>query len=37
MDETEPIKRMRYFDRQFLRAADFQDEQKYHLRPPLAP
>lgn len=32
MDETEPIKRMHYFDRQFLRAADFQDEQKYHLR-----
>jgi hypothetical protein len=24
-------KRMRYFDRQFLRAKDFQDEQAYHL------
>jgi hypothetical protein len=27
----EPPKRMNYFDRQFLRAADFQVEQAYHL------
>ncbi|MCK5712331.1 MAG: hypothetical protein KAI25_06425, partial [Hyphomicrobiaceae bacterium] len=24
-------KRMNYFDRQFLRANDFQDEQEYHI------
>ena len=31
MPEDEFNKRMNYFDRQFLRAADFQVEQKYHL------
>jgi hypothetical protein len=31
MPDDEINKRMNYFDRQFLRAADFQVEQKYHL------
>ena len=31
MPDDEFNKRMNYFDRQFLRAADFQVEQKYHL------
>jgi hypothetical protein len=29
---TEPVKRLHYFDGQFLRAQDFTDEQTYHLR-----
>jgi hypothetical protein len=28
---TDPIKRLNYFDHQFLHAADFSDEQNYHL------
>jgi hypothetical protein len=28
---TDPIKRLNYFDHQFLHAADFADEQNYHL------
>jgi hypothetical protein len=31
MPDDEIIKRMNYFDRQFLRAADFRVEQSYHL------
>lgn len=31
MEKIDEIKRMKYFDRQFLRAKDFQDEQKYNL------
>ncbi|HEX9374161.1 MAG TPA: hypothetical protein VF897_24320 [Roseiflexaceae bacterium] len=29
---TEPIKRLNYFDYQFLRQKDFLDEQQYHIR-----
>ncbi len=29
---TDPVKRLRYFDKQFLQAGDFTDEQAYHMR-----
>src|SRR5439155_7921642 len=29
---ADPVKRLHYFDHQFLRASDFTDEQDYHIR-----
>src|SRR5437762_9038103 len=32
MTDPQPIRRMRYFDHEFLVADDFNDEQAYHIR-----